>query len=244
MEDSDDVRCRLSRARITLTLQEIFTLIQPDDVRALREKQPENLATMYRQAVAQLEQMVETPLTKYFSQGITCIRVLSRLTPFLLEDPGSCMQLNWVYSLEDAWVQELFWNSEHELGKKLIDCSMRLLFLPDFTVTEAAYQAYRQQIESSISQQLVTYPSLMWAAGVGYPDAQNISTPSFEKNRREVLRLLLCCFSGTLYHKPGTLLHTPPTEHTQTTMLRPKTDFCSMQRPANVHLAQLCFIRC
>lgn len=72
--------------RIPTVAEEIFTLVQPDDVRMLRRQQPENLATMLRQAVAQLVQIVDTPVPKYYPQAINCVRVLTRLVPFILED--------------------------------------------------------------------------------------------------------------------------------------------------------------
>lgn len=72
--------------RIQTVAEEIFTLIQPDDVRMLRRQQPQNLATMLKQAVAQLIQIVDTPVPKYYQQAINCVRVLTRLVPFILED--------------------------------------------------------------------------------------------------------------------------------------------------------------
>lgn len=72
--------------RIPTVAEEIFTLIQPDDVRMLRRQQPENLATMLRQAVSQIVQIVDTPVPKYYPQATNCVRVLTRLVPFILED--------------------------------------------------------------------------------------------------------------------------------------------------------------
>ncbi|RLN65190.1 hypothetical protein BBJ28_00020374 [Nothophytophthora sp. Chile5] len=75
--------------RIPTVAEEIFTLIQPDDVRMLRHQQPKNLATMLRQAVSQLVQIVDTPVPKYYPQAINCVRVLTRLVPFILEESGA-----------------------------------------------------------------------------------------------------------------------------------------------------------
>ena len=40
---------------------------------------------LFTQAVAQLYQVVETPYPVYFDQALNCVRLLSRLSPFLLE---------------------------------------------------------------------------------------------------------------------------------------------------------------
>jgi hypothetical protein len=54
----------------------------------LRRQQPENLATMFRQAVNQIAQIADTPLPKYYPQVTNCVRVLTRLVPFIMEDHG------------------------------------------------------------------------------------------------------------------------------------------------------------
>ena len=80
---------------------------------------------------------------------------------------------------------------------------MGLLFLPDFTVSAPAYKAYREQLSTSGSGAKV-YPSLLWYSGVGFPDASATHAVLYDKNRKEVLKLLLTCFSGILYHTAGT----------------------------------------
>lgn len=72
--------------RIPTAAEEIYTLIQPDDVRMLRRQQPANLATMVRQAISQLTQIVKTPLPKYYSQATNCVRHATRTNFYLLTD--------------------------------------------------------------------------------------------------------------------------------------------------------------
>ncbi|CAK4732153.1 unnamed protein product [Aphanomyces euteiches] len=192
--------------KIPTTAEEIFTLIQPDDIRMLRQNQQQNLSTMLTQAISQLHQIVATPLPKYYPQAVNCIRVLTRVMPFILEDRS------------DEFVQQLLWgpppttaaeevvaenantsednNSQLSLAQRLIDATMGLLFLPDFTVSAGAYKAYREQISPGAK----VYPALLWYNGVGYPDASAVTTVQYDKNRKEVLKLLLTCFSGILYH--------------------------------------------
>ncbi|EQC25901.1 hypothetical protein SDRG_16273 [Saprolegnia diclina VS20] len=184
--------------KIPTTAEEIFTLIQPDDIRMLRQKQQTNLSTMLTQAISQLHQIVDTPLPKYYPQAVNCIRVLTRTMPFILEDRG------------DDFVQQLLWGPLPTaddasdapptcLAERLIDATMGLLFLPDFTVSAPAYKAYREQLSTSGSGAKV-YPSLLWYSGVGFPDASATHAVLYDKNRKEVLKLLLTCFSGILYH--------------------------------------------
>ncbi|DBA00246.1 TPA: hypothetical protein N0F65_007890 [Lagenidium giganteum] len=203
--------------RIPTVAEEIFTLIQPDDVRMLRRQQPKNLATMLRQAVSQLIQIVDTPVPKYYAQATNCVRVLTRLVPFILED------------CEDDFVEQLFWgSSEHAgdaegseevqpeaaptepLAKQMIHAIMGLLFLPEFTISVHAYKAFGEERRSAQRSERqngepttgLVYPSLLWHAGVGYPDANIANSASYDKSRKEVLKLLLTCFSSILYQTP------------------------------------------
>ncbi|KAG7399055.1 cell wall biogenesis protein [Phytophthora boehmeriae] len=206
--------------RIPTVAEEIFTLIQPDDVRMLRHQQPENLATMLRQAVSQLVQIVDTPVPKYYQQALNCVRVLARLVPFILEESGI------VTNYWDEFVENLFWSvdngekseeetkdevpTEEPLAKQMIHAIMGLLFLPEFTVSIHAYKGYGEERRSatrsgqSTTSGSLVFPSLLWHAGVGYPDANVTNTMSYDKNRREVLALLLTCFSSILYQTAET----------------------------------------
>ncbi|KAG3100633.1 hypothetical protein PI124_g10429 [Phytophthora idaei] len=205
--------------RIPTVAEEIFTLIQPDDVRMLRHQQPENLATMLKQAVSQIVQIVDTPVPKYYQQALNCVRVLTRLVPFILEEGG------------DEFVEELFWSVEGEegvksgdeedetkdettgaepLAKQMIHAIMGLLFLPEFTVSIHAYKGYGEERRSatrsgqSTTSGSLVFPSLLWHSGVGYPDASVVNSSNYDRNRKEVLALLLTCFSGILYQTAET----------------------------------------
>lgn len=71
--------------KIPSSAEEVFELITPEAARKLRDKRFENLATLFTQATAQLCQIVETPYNIYFDQALNCVRVLTRILPFLLE---------------------------------------------------------------------------------------------------------------------------------------------------------------
>jgi len=71
--------------KIPSSAEEVFELISPTAARTLRDQRFENLATLFTQATAQLCQIVETPYNIYFDQALNCVRVLTRILPFLLE---------------------------------------------------------------------------------------------------------------------------------------------------------------
>jgi hypothetical protein len=71
--------------KIPSSAEEVFELISPEAARKLRDDRFDNLATLFTQATAQLCQIVETPYNIYFDQALNCVRVLTRVLPFLLE---------------------------------------------------------------------------------------------------------------------------------------------------------------
>lgn len=71
--------------KIPSSAEEVFELLPAQSARRLRDERFENLATLFTQAVAQLCQIVETPYSIYFDQALNCVRVLTRILPFVLE---------------------------------------------------------------------------------------------------------------------------------------------------------------
>lgn len=71
--------------KIPSSMEEVFELLPASAARQLRDERFDNLATLFTQAVAQLCQIVETPYSIYFDQALNCVRVLTRVLPFLLE---------------------------------------------------------------------------------------------------------------------------------------------------------------
>lgn len=90
--------------KIPSSADEVFELLTPSNARRLRDERFDNLATLFTQATAQLCQIVETPYTIYFDQALNCVRVLTRVLPFLLEkgDLGD----------NDPNVEALCWGNE------------------------------------------------------------------------------------------------------------------------------------
>ena len=90
--------------KIPASAEEVFELLSSHNVRTLRDTHFDNLATLFTQAVAQLCQIVETPYNIYFDQALNCVRVLTRILPFILEkgDLGDA----------DENVEQLCWGTE------------------------------------------------------------------------------------------------------------------------------------
>jgi len=86
--------------------EEVFELLTPSNARLLRDDKFDNLATLFTQATAQLCQIVETPYTIYFDQALNCVRVLTRIVPFLLEKGGKNDELG---EKNDPNVEMLCW---------------------------------------------------------------------------------------------------------------------------------------
>ena len=65
--------------------EEVFSVLDPETVRLLRDTRFDNLTQLFTQACAQMCQIVETPYGIYFDQALNCVRVLTRFMPFILE---------------------------------------------------------------------------------------------------------------------------------------------------------------
>jgi len=198
----DDTEFWDSLWRIPSTTYEVFELIAPDDVRKWLAERPGNLATLFTQGVAQICQLVETPNPEYFRQALTCVRMLTRLMPFLLERQQDRFldQLFWgtTMSVSDAQEEE---EAENEpLAKMLIQSIYKLLFLPKFTVFDNTTEEYLIQPPE---EGCLSYgnPNLIWKQGIG-KEKTSYSTNQLDSNRREVLRLLIACMSEPLYQSP------------------------------------------
>ncbi|VDP94695.1 unnamed protein product [Echinostoma caproni] len=90
---------------VSISVQDIFVLIPAAEIRALREESPNNLATLCYKAVE---------LT--ISKALNCIRLLTRILPYIFEDP--------------EW-RSFFWSALPSEPESAVD---DLLFCPDFTV--------------------------------------------------------------------------------------------------------------
>ena len=133
--------------KIPSSADEVFELLTPDNARRLRDERFDNLATLFTQATAQLCQIVETPYTIYFDQALNCVRVLTRVLPFLLEkgdlgegDPN-VEALCWGDHTDDKSTLAGSKSGNNDEGEEdgeplallVVHAAMHMLFLPQFT---------------------------------------------------------------------------------------------------------------
>ncbi|XP_026696588.2 protein HID1-like [Ciona intestinalis] len=181
-------------------VQDVFALVPAAEVRALREESPSNLATLCYKAVEKLVQASDSGCHTDREQHIVlnCCRLLTRILPYIFEDPD--------------W-QGFFWTSlptnSNEtdpdgepcapLAKSLILSLSNLLYCPEFTVASHSKKGSTDKPEDLTSVDSCEY---IWEAGVGFPR----SPPAYgyiDQNRTEILKLLLTCFSETIYTPPA-----------------------------------------
>lgn len=180
-------------------VQDIFTLIPASEIRILREEAPSNLATLCYKAVEKLVKAVDSSCRSQSEQQtvVNCCRLLIRILPYIFEDP--------------EW-KAFFWSSlpakgDEErvpLAHSLLNAICDLLFCPDFTVvTNKKYGPDQAEELQSIDS-----CEYIWEAGVGFAQSQ-ARHPALDSNRTELLKVLLTCFSETMYNPPTDLAVTP-----------------------------------
>lgn len=183
------------------SVQDIFTLVPAAEIRALREDAPANLGTLCYKAVEKLVKAVDNSCRTQREQQIVlnCTRLLTRLLPYLFEDP--------------QW-KEFFWSSlptqpsdkedSFPLAHSLLNAISDLLFCPDFTVV-ACRKSGPDKAEE-LSQ--IDSCEYIWEAGVGFAHSPP-RNPIYDSNRTELLKLLLTCFSESMYQPPTDISKNP-----------------------------------
>ncbi|KAJ8923040.1 hypothetical protein NQ315_001588 [Exocentrus adspersus] len=182
-------------------VQDIFTLVPATEIRQLREDAPSNLATLCYKAVEKLVKAVDSSCRTQHEQQtvLNCARLLTRILPYIFEDP--------------EW-KGFFWSSlpsqgedEDEsvpLAQSLLNAVCDLLFCPDFTVVSSRKSGPDKAEELSA----IDSCEYIWEAGVGFAHSPP-RNPVFDTNRTELLKLLLTCFSETMYQPPTDIAQNP-----------------------------------
>lgn len=188
-------------------VQDVFTLIPAAEIRALREESPSNLATLCYKAVEKLVTAAETgcPSQREQQTVLNCVRLLSRILPYIFEDPD--------------W-RGFFWSTlpgqeEEEgesppLAQSLITAVCDLLFCPEFTVATSR----KSGPDNPEDMGTIDSCEYIWEAGVGFAHSPPHNT-FHDQNRMELLKLLLTCFSETMYLPPVADAHVVPNQWIQ-----------------------------
>lgn len=200
IDSNDDAFWEQFWSENVTNVQDIFTLVPATEIRQLREDAPSNLATLCYKAVEKLVKAVDNSCrTQYEQQTVlNCSRLLTRILPYIFED------IEW---------KDFFWSSlpSHEeddesvpLAHSLLNSICDLLFCPDFTVVASRKSGPDKAEELSA----IDSCEYIWEAGVGFAHSPP-HNPTFDSNRTELLKLLLTCFSETMYHPPADINENP-----------------------------------
>ncbi|KAJ2673619.1 hypothetical protein GGI25_004604 [Coemansia spiralis] len=171
---------------------DVFSLVTPTDIRRIRDSAQENFIKLIDKVFDRLLVLKGgrdlTKSQQNTRQLLNCIRVLTRLLPFVYEPcpDGSILEgiVLWTPRPRPGS------GAEYILGKQLVSAVIDLLFTSGFTVPAATVG----------EDAIVRYT--IWENGIG----QNSSLGSSKEhisNRVEVLRLLLVLCSKTMYIPPA-----------------------------------------
>ncbi|KAI1330075.1 high-temperature-induced dauer-formation protein-domain-containing protein [Xylariaceae sp. FL0255] len=200
--------------------EDVFSLFSPADIRRTRDRALENLETLLLAVTSRLfvlrhHPSFPDPEIAPESDALNCIRVLTRILPYLYEADNL-----------QSWDDKFFWGRRRKrtrraaianevlfdggsddqpdpkpntdefedakpLAEELIDTLIDLLFFSDLTVPRQPHRKPK-----------VTYA--IWQSGVGCNTAVP-TTKEYENNRCEILRLLLTLTSQSMYMSPNLL---------------------------------------
>lgn len=165
-------------------VNQVFAMIPAEDIRKLREDSPKNLATLCYKTYEKLQSARDNPSNIQPAKVINCVRLLTRLLPFMFEDA--------------EW-RGYFWSpiphgdNQTPLASLLLKVLSDLLFCPGFTVTHVGPGAEKVDDLSTIDT-----CEYIWEAGVGFGTKPPANAQQ-DQYRAEILKLLITCFSEVIY---------------------------------------------
>ncbi|CAL4156371.1 unnamed protein product, partial [Meganyctiphanes norvegica] len=174
-------------------VQDIFALIPAAEIRALREEAPSNLATLCYKAVEKLVQATDTGCSTHQEQEVVlnCVRILTRVIPYIFEDPD---WRGFFWSSLPAGGDEGDGDEAIPLAHSLVHALCDLLFCPDFTVAPNK----KSGPDKHEDLQSIDSCEYIWESGVGFAHSPP-HVPAHDSNRTEILKLILTCFSQSIY---------------------------------------------
>ncbi|XP_059489413.1 protein HID1-like [Neocloeon triangulifer] len=180
------------------SVQDVFTLVPAAEIRALREEAPQNLATLCYKAVERLIGAVDSSCRtqKDHETVLNCVRLLTRILPYIFEDPD-WRGFFWTSLPSDKGPN---YENEHAtpLAHSLLNAICDLQFCPDFTVSASR----KSGPDKAEDLNAIDSCEFIWESGVGA--ALSLPhNPTHDSHRTELLKLLLTCFSETMYYEPS-----------------------------------------
>ncbi|EFO25892.1 HID-1 protein [Loa loa] len=167
---------------------DVFALITADDVRSLRDNSPNNLAALCYKTVGRITTACNSPSSMSSTKVLNCVRLLTRVCPYLFEDSD---WKNFFWSVPPAEENEQF--PHQPLACTLVSALTDLLFCPEFTVS-----SLRSQPEGPDDLSAIDSCEYIWEAGVGFA-TRPPQIAEHDQRRTEILKLLLACFSEVIY---------------------------------------------
>ncbi|KAJ0060043.1 hypothetical protein NL108_002833, partial [Boleophthalmus pectinirostris] len=198
VEASDDAFWDQFWCETHTTIHDMFTLVPAAEIRAVREESPSNLATLCYKAVEKMVQGAScgVPSERERQIVLNCTRLLTRILPYIFEDPD---WRGFFWSTVPGTGRHLDEEGEDEdqcrpLAESLLLSIADLLFCPDFTV----HSHNKRGPDSMEDIQSIDSCEFIWEAGVGFAQSPPMNH-IHDQNRAELLKLLLTCFSETMY---------------------------------------------
>jgi len=175
------------------SVQEVFSLLSPKDIRKLKDSAPENLSKLCFKLVEKITDAVESSCRSSSDQQtvINCSRFLTRIIPYIFEDPD---WNNFFWSSPDLNEASNSGPAGLPLAKTLLFALSDLLFCPDFTVSSSRNKS-RDEVDELVNIDSCEY---IWEKGVGCAQSM-VQVALHHHTRQEMLRLLLTCFSECIY---------------------------------------------
>ncbi|KHN83150.1 Protein HID1 [Toxocara canis] len=167
---------------------DVFALVPAEDVRSLRDNTPNNLASLCYKTVDRLTAARDSPSSLNAIKVLNCVRLLTRVMPYLFEDSD---WRGFFFSVPPS--EEGCQHASQPLAYTLISTLTDLLFCPDFTV--ASINSHPGGSEDLASLDSCEY---IWEAGVGFA-TKPPQNADHDSHRTEILKLLLTCFSEVMY---------------------------------------------
>ncbi|KAF7659054.1 hypothetical protein LDENG_00003910 [Lucifuga dentata] len=202
VEATDDVFWDQFWADTATKVQDVFALVPAAEIRAVREESPSNLATLCYKAVEKLVQAADSGCHSDKNRQIVlnCTRLLTRILPYIFED-ADWRGFFWSTVPGAGRAGRLDEDGEDEarpLAESLLLAIADLLFCPDFTI-----QSHKKNgADSAEDMQSIDSCEYIWEVGVGFAQSPPLNY-IHDINRTELLKLLLTCFSETMYLPPS-----------------------------------------
>ncbi|XP_060601826.1 protein HID1-like [Ruditapes philippinarum] len=205
IEASDEAFWEQFWSESVTCVQDVFTLIPAAEIRALREESPSNLATLCYKAVEKLVAASESGCPSQREQQIVlnCVRLLTRVLPYIFEDPD---WRGFFWSTLPGQVEDAE-NDSPPLAQTLLNALCDLLFCPEFSVASGR----KSGPDNPEDMTTIDSCEYIWEAGVGFAHSPQHNL-QHDNNRSEIIKLLLTCFSETMYLPPIADAHSTPNQ--------------------------------